>query len=56
MTQNLKGNFDITFWGNVILSVSKSVLTPEKGTTAIVYSLHLTPLFAIGFTRIVKSK
>lgn len=60
--QNLKGRFDITFRGTVLLAVSKSVLMAEENngkdwkSTAIVYSLHITPLFAIGFTVVKKSQ
>lgn len=51
--QKIKGNFDITFFGTpFLLVVSKSVLMPEnkRRTVAIVYSLHITPCFAIGVT------
>ncbi len=48
--QNLKGSFNITFHGIPILFFSKSVLTSEKGSIATVYSLHITPLIALGIT------
>lgn len=51
--QKIKGNFDITFFGiPFLLFVSKSVLMPEnkRQTAAIVYSLHITPCFAVGVT------
>lgn len=52
--QNLKGKFDITFHGIPLLFVSRSILTSEKGNAATVYSIHVTPFFAFGFT--VKNK
>lgn len=48
--QNIKGSFDITFRGISLLAVSKSVLISEKGSIVTVYSIHLTPFFALGFT------
>ena len=52
--QNIKGRFDITFYGIPLVFVSKFVLTSEKGDVATVYSIHITPFFAFGFT--VKNK
>ncbi len=58
--QNIKGQFDITFRGTILLAVSKSVLTAEESngkpahSVAVVYSVHLTPLLAFGF--VVKQK
>lgn len=53
--QNIKGQFNITFRGTIFLAVSKSVLTAEESngkpaqSVAVVWSIHLTPLIAIGF-------
>ncbi|MFA5830761.1 MAG: hypothetical protein WC878_02925 [Candidatus Paceibacterota bacterium] len=49
-TKNVKGSFDITLRGFPILFVSKSVLTSKKGEKAIIYSIHFTPFFTLGFT------
>lgn len=48
--QNIVGTFNITFYGIPLLFVSKSVLTSEKGSVATVYSIHVTPFLAFGFT------
>jgi len=50
--QNVKGNFDITFFGIPLLFISKSVLTPGKGRVATVRSIHITPFIAFGFTTV----
>lgn len=52
--QDIKGAFNITFRGIPLLFFSKSVLTSEKGSVATVYSIHITPFLAFGFT--VKNK
>jgi len=52
--EHMKGTFDISFYGIPILFISKSVLTPQRtgGRVATVYSVHITPWFAFGFTKI----
>jgi len=54
--QHMKGNFDISFYGIPLIFVSKSVLIPERigGSVATVYSVHITPWFAFGVTKVGK--
>lgn len=47
--QEIDGKFSVKFHGTPIFFVSKTSLTSEKGNTAIVYSIHITPFFAFGF-------
>ncbi len=54
--QEMKGTFDISFYGFPLLFVSRSVLTPARkgGRMATVYAIHVTPWIAFGITVVGK--
>lgn len=49
MKQLVNGNFNTNFFGLFpLVFLSKTVLTSEKGNKVNLWTLHLTPLIAIG--------
>lgn len=52
MKQKVQGGFRTNFCGiPLLLYVSTTTLTSEKGSIAKVYTLHITPFIAVGFVR-----